>query len=101
MAVVLLLIFGSSTFFCVFGYFICELLQWLILIVFRFPHLVDGAVASSPGVTASLGFAQILKDGGNAYRAVGGDLCYDSIYAAMQSLDALLSTDNGRTSLQA
>lgn len=61
----------------------------------KYPHVADGAIASSAPVMAKANFQEYLEVVGNALRYFGGDTCYNAVQMAYQAVDNMVENGDG------
>lgn len=59
----------------------------------KYPHLVDGAWASSGPLFAKLNFAEYMETVGKGFREIGGEKCYQTIENTFKAVSALLESN--------
>lgn len=59
----------------------------------KYPHLVNGAWASSAPLRAKLDFSEYKETVGNGYRKIGSEECYYKIEEIFQRLEDLIEND--------
>lgn len=56
----------------------------------KYPHLADGAVASSAPVLSVVNHQLYKETAGETYRSVGGDECYDALEASFTAIEDMV-----------
>lgn len=63
----------------------------------KYPHLVNGAWASSAPLNAKLNYFEYTETVGKSLRKVGGEECYEHVEEIFEAIDDLLENDDMET----